>query len=90
MAGLEHFTDRKLQIDAFDGLWQEQSPWVLVYTGLSGHGKSTLIAWLIANRCQPQDIPTKIDLFTGLNLAHLLDDLANLLLAITGTRSERW
>jgi len=55
---LAHFTDRKEQIDAFDALWEPgRSTWVLAFEGMSGNGKTTLIQWLIHNRCIPQKLP---------------------------------
>lgn len=56
MGSIEHFQDRDEAKAAFDGLWTGNRTWVLAFDGFSGHGKSTLIEWLIANRCQPQDI----------------------------------
>jgi len=53
---LAYFTDRETQIDAYDRLWQRDTPWVLAFDGLSGNGKSTLLGWLIANRCRPRGI----------------------------------
>jgi hypothetical protein len=77
---LRHFTDREAQITAFDSLWSSNSHWVIVYTGLSGQGKSTLVDWLITYKCQPQNIRVvKIDLFDGLNPITTLDSLAELL-----------
>jgi hypothetical protein len=77
---LKHFTDREPHIAAFDDLWANSTLWVLLFTGVSGNGKSTLIDWLITYRCQPQGIRwVKIDLFNGLNPAVLLDNLAELL-----------
>jgi len=57
MASLAHFQDRERAIEAFDRLWDSPAPWVLAFTGFSGHGKSTLLDWLEVNRCQPQKIP---------------------------------
>ena len=77
---LAHFTNREPQKAAFDALWSNSSHWVVVYTGVSGHGKSSLIDWLIVHRCQPRPIPwIKIDLHGGLNPVNVLDNLADLL-----------
>ncbi|MCA9997928.1 MAG: hypothetical protein KDE56_19345, partial [Anaerolineales bacterium] len=57
MASLEHFQDREEAIAAFDRLWQAENPWILAFTGFSGQGKSTLLDWLAAKRCQPQAMP---------------------------------
>jgi tetratricopeptide (TPR) repeat protein len=54
---LQYFQDRKEAIAAFDALWDHPSPWILAYTGFSGHGKSTMLDWLVVNRCLPQKIP---------------------------------
>jgi hypothetical protein len=79
---LQHFIDREAQIATFDMLWERDSPWIIVFTGISGNGKSTLIDWLIAHRCQPEKIcHTKIDLFGGLNPVYVLDKLSDLLSA---------
>ncbi|MCI5222344.1 MAG: hypothetical protein D3924_06650, partial [Candidatus Electrothrix sp. AR4] len=70
MSRLTHFTDRKGQIAAFDALWDDGSPWLLVLSGMSGNGKSMLIDWLIEKRCRPQKIAfSKMDmgLSGGLN-----------------------
>jgi len=84
---LQHFTDRETQIAAFDSLWERDSPWVIVFTGVSGNGKSTLIDWFIARRCEPENIHyTKIDLFSGLKPAYVLDRLSDLLPAAATTR----
>ena len=62
---LAHFTDRVQQIEAFDHLWDKTTPWVLVFDGMAGNGKSTLIAWLIQNRCQRDGVPwARADLVT--------------------------
>jgi hypothetical protein len=42
---LAHFTDREQQIAAFDYLWDRAAPWVLVFDGMAGNGKSTLVIW---------------------------------------------
>ena len=57
--GLIYAADKKLEkaIEAFDQLWRQAAPWILAYTGFSGHGKSTLLDWLEARRCQPQQLP---------------------------------
>ena len=57
MASLAHFQDREEAIASFDRLWDAPEPWILAFTGFSGHGKSTLLDWFEANRCRPQDIP---------------------------------
>lgn len=57
MASLEHFQDREEAIAAFDRLWQCENPWILAFTGFSGQGKSTLLDWFEAERCQVQGIP---------------------------------
>lgn len=57
MTSLEHFQGRGEAIAAFDGLWAAPSPWILAFTGLSGHGKSTLLNWIEANRCRSQNLP---------------------------------
>ena len=82
---LAHFTDRVQQIAAFDGLWDKAAPWVLVFDGMAGNGKSTLIEWLIQNRCQRDGVPwARADLVTEAarsNFADLLgqweDGLSN-------------
>jgi hypothetical protein len=82
MSRLAHFTDRDSQIAAFDRLWAEGLPWVVVFSGMSGNGKSTLIDWLIEKRCRPQEIKSiKVDmnLSGGLDLPALLERLAVLL-----------
>ena len=62
---LAHFTDRVQQIEAFDHLWDKTTPWVLVFDGMAGNGKSTLIEWLIRNRCQREGVPwARADLVT--------------------------
>ena len=78
MADLTHFTDRREQIDAFDRLWQRDLPWALLFTGMSGNGKSTLIDWLMAHKCRDLR-PVKIDLYSGLDQAAILERLAELL-----------
>ena len=57
MASLAHFQDRREAIAAFDRLWNTPSPWILAFTGFSGYGKSTLLDWFEAMRCQPNDMP---------------------------------
>ncbi|MCD4672981.1 MAG: ATP-binding protein, partial [Anaerolineaceae bacterium] len=82
MRDLQYFTDRETQIDAFDDLWKTETPWILVFSGVSGNGKSTLIDWLIENKCKPQDIVTvKVDMYFsgGLDLSALLTRLVFLL-----------
>jgi len=54
---LQHFKDREAAIAAFDRLWERDTPWILSLTGFSGHGKSTLLDWLEANRCRPHNLP---------------------------------
>ena len=83
MSKLVHFTDRDSQIAAFEGLWADELPWIIVFSGMSGNGKSTLIDWLIENKCKPQGIKSiKVDmnLSGGLNLPTVLSKLAVLLL----------
>jgi tetratricopeptide (TPR) repeat protein len=82
MANLAHFTDRKSQIAAFEALWKMPMPWIVVFSGVSGNGKSTLIDWLIEKKCRPQGIESvKIDMHLsgGLNLPVILTRLADLL-----------
>lgn len=82
MRDLQYFTDRETQIDAFDDLWKTETPWILVFSGVSGNGKSTLIDWLIENKCKPQDIVTvKVDMYFsgGLDIPVLLTQLVSLL-----------
>ena len=77
---LAHFTDRQAQIDAYDRLWQRDTPWVLAFDGLSGNGKSTLLDWLIANRCRPRNTPhARLDLYGSemREYASLLDTLVD-------------
>ena len=63
---LAYFTDREAQIDAYDRLWKSKAPWILAFDGLSGNGKSTLLDWLIANRCQPAGTPhALLDLYSS-------------------------
>ena len=63
---LAYFTDREAQIDAYDQLWKSNTPWILAFDGLSGNGKSTLLDWLIANRCQPAGTPhALLDLYSS-------------------------
>lgn len=57
MSSLAHFQDREDAIAAFDRLWERERPWVLAFTGFSGYGKSTLLDWLAAKRCEPQTMP---------------------------------
>ncbi len=57
MASLAHFQDREAAIAAFDRLWDKHPPWILAFTGFSGYGKSTLLDWFAAERCQAQGIP---------------------------------
>jgi hypothetical protein len=57
MASLAHFQDRKVAIAAFDHLWDKPTPWILAFTGFSGYGKSTLLDWFEAKRCQAQKLP---------------------------------
>ncbi len=57
MVSLAHFQDREEAIAAFDHLWHTPTPWILAFTGFSGYGKSTLLDWFEAKRCQPQKIP---------------------------------
>jgi putative ribosome biogenesis GTPase RsgA len=54
---LAHFQDRETAIAAFDALQSDGRRWVLAFDGCSGLGKSTLIDWLIENRCKPNKIP---------------------------------
>ncbi len=54
---LKHFQDRESAIAAFDALWQSDHAWLLTFDGFSGLGKSTLINWLVVNRCQRDSIP---------------------------------
>ena len=82
MTDLTHFTDREDQIAAFDALWESATPWILVFCGVSGNGKSTLIEWLIEFRCRPAGMRTvKIDCSHsgGLDLPGVLNRLAELL-----------
>ena len=57
MTSLAHFQDREAAIAAFDRLWESSTPWILAFTGFSGHGKSTLLDWFEAKRCRKQNIP---------------------------------
>ena len=57
MNKLTHFQNRDEAIAAFDRLWDAPAPWILAFTGFSGQGKSTLLDWFEANRCQRQNIP---------------------------------
>jgi len=49
---LLHFTDREAEKVAYDGLWSGDGRWILVFDGLAGNGKTTLIDYLIATRCR--------------------------------------
>jgi hypothetical protein len=39
-------------VQTFDNLWQSSQPWILIYYGNPGSGKSRLLSWLIKNRCK--------------------------------------
>ncbi len=79
---LRYFTDRDTQKKAFAALWQDGSLPIVVFTGLSGTGKSTLIDWLIVHQCQAQNRGwVKIDLFTDFERPTFLASLAKLLTA---------
>lgn len=60
MAGLpdylEGFTDREPQIAAFDALWENDTRWVLAFSGVSGIGKSLLLDYLVETRCKPRKV----------------------------------
>lgn len=53
---ISHFQDRREAIQAFDDLWKNDSPWILAFNGVSGQGKSTLLDWLVINRCKPHSV----------------------------------
>ncbi len=53
---IKYFTDRERQVQAFDRLWHNPSPWVLFLYGMSGNGKSTFMRYVIATRCRPQKL----------------------------------
>ncbi len=76
---IRYFTDRDEQKAAFDQLWHADALPLILFSGLSGTGKSTLIDWLIVNKCQPENIPSvKIDLLGGLEPKLLFDSLIRL------------
>ena len=41
-----YFTGRTKEIAAFEALWESPQPWWLVFTGISGSGKSFLLRYL--------------------------------------------
>ncbi len=50
------FTDREPHLAAFDALWENDSCWVLAFSGVSGIGKSHLIEYLVETRCKPRSV----------------------------------
>ncbi len=53
---LRYFQDRQEAIAKFDNLWNQDSPWILAFNGVAGQGKSTLLEWLVVNRCVANSI----------------------------------
>ncbi len=71
---LQYFKDREEAIAAFDRLWDGNLPWVLAFSGISGQGKTSLMDYLAATRCQLQRMP-----FAFIGLAGYVENLPGLL-----------